>query len=187
MNNCENDKPQNLKESQLTGLSPESGDRFDQELAKWFALHGKVWCGTPSALIVALRNSGEITDGLWSRSSLDLYSLIESHKERFGSLGVEVVLPRGFPRMIQLRLCNDSQIPGAAGSDASGISEALVQELPADAAAAGPENATETLMALLKKADLESSNPSPRSKLAAAPGLFRSAVKKVWTKRTNAS
>ena len=97
-----------------------SEDYFDQELARWFAQHGRPWSGTASELLTILRANCQAGDnsspGLWPQSFRALYSHVESHGQRLRSLGVTVVLHPGPPRMISLRSCLDQNPDGKSSS-----------------------------------------------------------------------
>lgn len=93
-----------------------SEDYFDQELARWFAQHGRPWSGTASELLTILRANCQAGDNSspepWPQSFRALYSHVESHGQRLRSLGVTVLLHPGPPRMISLRPCLDQNSEG---------------------------------------------------------------------------
>jgi GAF domain-containing protein len=104
-------------------VSAASEDYFDQKLATWFAQHGRPWSGTASELLAALRASCEagsdVSPGPWPQSFRALYSQIESHRQRLRSLGVDLLLHAGPPRMISLRSCSDERPEGKSSSSKS--------------------------------------------------------------------
>jgi len=115
-------RPENLTEQQLSVTGPpESDDRCDQELVGWFALHGGVWSGTASELLAAVRARVDVGDELWPRSSRALYAHLESHRQILRSLGVDVWLRQGYPRMVTLRSCLDEKPATTPASVTSGI------------------------------------------------------------------
>ena len=100
-------RPLNLTEHQSSAKAlPESADRFEQALVKWFGRHRGVWSGTASELIAAAG-----TD-LWPQSPHALYAHIESHRQILRSLGVDVLPHHGYPRMLSLRSCQEERNPG---------------------------------------------------------------------------
>src|ERR1700693_530761 len=94
---------------------PESADRFDQALVKWFGEHRGVWSGTATELIAAVG-----TD-LWPQSPHALYAHIESHRQTLRSLGVDVLPHHGYPRMVSLRSCQEERHTRKAPSARPGI------------------------------------------------------------------
>jgi GAF domain len=83
---------------------PEPGSGFDVELGEWFSRRGGAWTGTASELLVSLRTSADIDKGsLSSVTSAELYAYLQSHQQRLRSLGVDVFLRNGVPRMVSLR------------------------------------------------------------------------------------
>ena len=102
--------PQNLTEYQLSAIPlPEPDDRFDQELVEWFALHRGVWSGTAAELLAAVKTRVDVDNDLWPQSPRALYAHMESHGQILRSLGVDVLLRNGYPRMLSLRLCQDEK------------------------------------------------------------------------------
>ena len=115
-------RPENLTENQLNAIVPtESDNRCDQELVRWFALHGGVWSGTASELLAAVRTRVDVGNDLWPRSSRALYAHLESHKQMLRSMGVDVWLRQGYPRIVTLRSCLDEKPPTTPPSVPSGI------------------------------------------------------------------
>lgn len=100
---------------------PESEVRFDQELVGWFALHGGVWSGTAAELLAAVRARVDVCNDVWPLSSHVLYAHIESHMQILRSLGVDVWLRHGNPRMISLRWCQEKEPAGKPPSASPGI------------------------------------------------------------------
>lgn len=82
-----------------------SDDRLDQELAMWFSQRGGAWFGTAAQLLTSVRTGSSVGSGLWPDSPRGLYDHLQAHKQTLQSLGVEVVFPRGVPRMVSLRPC----------------------------------------------------------------------------------
>jgi len=113
---------QNFGEQQLGAISvPNPSDRFDQELVGWFVLHGGVWCGTAAELLAALNTRVDVGNNLWPQSRRALYAHIESHRLMLRSLGVDVSLQHGYPRMISVRSCQDEKPARKPPSGSSGI------------------------------------------------------------------
>jgi len=97
-------RPLNLTDHQPRAkVVPESADRFEQALVKWFGRHRGVWSGTATELIAAVG-----TD-LWRQSPHALYAHIESHRQVLRSLGVDVLPRHGYPRMVSLRSCQEER------------------------------------------------------------------------------
>jgi hypothetical protein len=80
----------------------EPDSRFDLELAEWFSRRGGAWSGTASELLASLRTSGD-KGGLSSLTSVELYAYLQFHRQTLWSLGVDVSLRSGVPRMVSLR------------------------------------------------------------------------------------
>ena len=115
-------RPQNLMEHQLSSIVlPESDDRFDQELVGWFTRHGGVWSGTATELLSAVRAKVSVGNDLWPQSPRALYAHMESHTQVLRSLGVDVLLPHGCPRIVSLRSCQDEKSARELPLGASGI------------------------------------------------------------------
>lgn len=87
-----------------TTMLPQSNDRLDQELATWFSQRGGAWSGTAAELLTSVR-SGSNLGSLWPESSRGLYDHLKAHRPMLLSLGVDVLLPHGVPRMVSLRRC----------------------------------------------------------------------------------
>jgi hypothetical protein len=83
---------------------PDSG--FDLELAEWFSRRGGAWSGTASELLVSLRTSID-KGSLSSLTSVGLYAYLQSHRQSLRSLGMDVLLRDGVPRMVSLRSLPD--------------------------------------------------------------------------------
>jgi hypothetical protein len=114
--------PQNVKTEQPSAIVlPESDIRFDQELVEWFALRGGIWSGTAGELLAAVKTRVEVCSDFWPHSSRALYAHIESHMQILRSLGVEVCLRHGNPRMISLRGCQDEKTARRPPSAAPGF------------------------------------------------------------------
>jgi hypothetical protein len=90
-------------------MLPESDYRFDRELAEWFSRRGGAWSGTAGELLASLRISADAGDSFGPQSSAGLYAHLQSHKQVLLSLGVDVLLRHGVPRMVSLRSCQDEQ------------------------------------------------------------------------------
>jgi hypothetical protein len=109
-------KPLNLTEDQSSAkVLPESADRFEQALVKWFGRHRGVWSGTATELIAAVG-----TD-LWPQSPHALYAHIESHRQMLRSLGVDVLPHHGYPRMVSFRSCQEERHTRKTSSARPGI------------------------------------------------------------------
>ena len=101
--------PEKLTERRQSAMVlPESGDRFDQELAGWFALHGGDWRGTAAELSAAVKIRAGVGNDFWPQSPRALYAQIESRCLQLRSLGVDVRLHPGYPRMLSLRSCEQT-------------------------------------------------------------------------------
>jgi hypothetical protein len=81
---------------------PESNSRFELELAEWFSRRGGAWSGTAGELLASLRICGD-KGSLSSLTSVGLYAYLQSHGQGLRSLGVDVLLQNGVPRMVSLR------------------------------------------------------------------------------------
>lgn len=99
---------------------PESDVRFDQELVRWFALHGGVWSGTAAELLAAVRTRSDVGSDLWPQSPRTLYAHIDSHIQVLRSLGLDVWVRHGNPRLISLQRCQNEK-PARKLSDTRGI------------------------------------------------------------------
>jgi GAF domain len=133
-------------------MPPESDDLFDEELAGWFALHGGAWSGTGSELLTAVRTRVDVGNDLWPQSPRALYAHIESHRQILRSLGVDVWLQPGYPRIISLRSCQDEKPARKPPSGSSGINR------PSDPA-----------MNLLPLADDQKTSASDSGQVSPAP------------------
>ncbi len=85
----------------------ESDFRFDQQLADWFFRRGLAWSGTASELLASLRSSTDAAGSSAPQSSNGLYVHLQSHQQILRSLGVDVSLHSGVPRMVSLRECRE--------------------------------------------------------------------------------
>src|ERR1700730_8887717 len=98
----------------------EPDSRFDPTIAEWFSRRGGAWSGTASELLASLRTSGD-KGGLSSLTSVELYAYLQSHRQTLWSLGVDVSLRNGVPRMVSLRSPQDepqkTSPPGASDLD----------------------------------------------------------------------
>jgi GAF domain len=92
-------------------MLPQSDDRFDLELAGWFSLRGGAWSGTASELLASVRTRSDVDSNLWPQSPRGLYTYLEFHRESLQSLGLDVLLHQGVPRMVSLRSCQKEQPP----------------------------------------------------------------------------
>ena len=81
----------------------QSDCRFDRELAEWFSRRGGAWSGTASELLASLGTSTDADRRLSPQSPIGLYTHLQSHREILQSLGVDVLLHNGVPRMVSLR------------------------------------------------------------------------------------
>ena len=99
----------------------ESDYRFDRELADWFSRRGGAWSGTAGELLASLRTSADAGDSFGPQSSAGLYAHLQSHKQILQSLGVDVFLRHGVPRMVSLRSCQDEQSQQQPPSSTLGI------------------------------------------------------------------
>ncbi|MGH9539975.1 MAG: GAF domain-containing protein [Terriglobales bacterium] len=122
-----------------------SHDHFDRELATWFAQHGGPWSGTASELLAALKAAASSENNLppasWPESSRALYTRIESQRQRLRSLGVDVLLHEGHPRMISVRSCpkgkpGRSHTPTKECATGAEVGSARAESLDRDIAAA---------------------------------------------------
>jgi hypothetical protein len=99
------------REQQSLTMLLQSDDRFDLELAGWFSMRGGAWSGTASELLASVRARSDVDSNLWPRSSRELYAHLEFHRELLRSLGLDVWLHQGLPRMVSLRSCPKEQPP----------------------------------------------------------------------------
>ena len=88
-------------------MLPKSDDRFDQKLAGWFSLRRGAWYGTAAQLLASVGKRSDSDDALWPQSPRALYAHLESHKRMLQSLGVDVSVLHGVPRMVSLRSCQN--------------------------------------------------------------------------------
>src|SRR5436305_10854639 len=101
---------QSLREHQPDAIAlEESDDRFDRELAGWFAQHGGVWSGTAAELRAAVKNRVGAANDSWTQSPSDIYAHVESHQQILKSLGVDALVHQQYPRMISLSLCQNKR------------------------------------------------------------------------------
>jgi hypothetical protein len=101
-------------------MLPPCNDRLDQELAGWFSQRGGVWSGTAAELLTSVKAKSNVDSSLWPGSSRILYAHLQSHKQILQSLGMDVLLHQGFPRMVSLRPCVGDQ-PLRSPSDTTGF------------------------------------------------------------------
>jgi type II secretory pathway predicted ATPase ExeA len=99
----------NAEANDIIGRVPEPGNRFDYELVGWFARHGGVWSGTAAELRAAVKTRVDVSNDWWPLSPRALYAHMESHRQILWSLGVDVSLHHGYPRMVSLRSCQDEK------------------------------------------------------------------------------
>jgi hypothetical protein len=85
-------------------------DSFDQDLVAWFAPRAGVWSGTAAELLTALRIGLDVRKRSWPQSPRALYAHLESHRQILRSLGVDVRLHEGSPRMLSLRSCHAEEV-----------------------------------------------------------------------------
>jgi hypothetical protein len=112
------DEKTGIRQYQLSVQMPtESDDRFDQALAEWFARHQVGWSGTASELLAAVESIANASNDLWPQPVRALYGHLETHRESLHSLGVDVLLYPGFPRMVSLRTCQEEKPPGNSPSN----------------------------------------------------------------------
>jgi hypothetical protein len=83
----------------------QSNDRLDQELATWFARRGVAWSGTATELLTSIRTGSDPGIVFWPESPRALYDHLRNHRELLRSLGVDVWLSQGSPRMVLIRSC----------------------------------------------------------------------------------
>jgi hypothetical protein len=100
---------------------PYQGNGFDQEMVEWFRLRGGVWCGTAAELLAAVKNRPGAENDLRRQFPRALYAHLESHREMLRSLGIDVSLHQGHPRMVSLRLCQGETPARESSLGASGI------------------------------------------------------------------
>ncbi len=194
-NTNSDDAPKNLTAGPPhAAVVSEAVDRFDRELEKWFALHGGgPWSGTAAELFAALGPGVDASSDWWPQSTTALYGHIESHRQELHSLGLAVLQPPGYPRMIYIRAYQDEQRRKFGASDVSLATETVSQESPTARSDANNltecacDQTAETLIAMLRTpAAPESTTSNTMSKLAAAPRHLRTALKRVWTRRPRA-
>ena len=127
--------------SQNTTMLPQSNDRLDQELATWFSQRAGPWSGTAAELLISVR-SGSNVGSLWPESPRGLYEHLKAHRQMLLSLGVDVLLPHGVPRMVSLRSCpNEFTLskPPLAASEIDPVSDSPSNLLlPVDGQKAAP-------------------------------------------------
>ena len=104
-------------------------DSFDQALVAWFASRTGVWSGTAAELLAALRTGLDVRRSSWPQSPLALYAHLESHRQILRSLGVDVRLHHGSPRMLSLRSCHAEKPERKSSSTPSGISSSPDQPI----------------------------------------------------------
>ena len=106
-------------------MLPKSDDRFDQELARWFALRRGAWYGTAAQLLASIEKRADADDVFWPQSSRALYAHLESHKQMLQSFGVDVLLHHGVPRMVSLKPIQNEPLPPTPPPDNFEIARAL--------------------------------------------------------------
>ena len=99
----------NAEADDIVGRVPEPDNRFDHELVGWFARHGGVWSGTAAELRAAVKTRVDVSNDWWPASPRALYAHMESHRQILWSLGVDVSLHHGYPRMVSLRSCQNEK------------------------------------------------------------------------------
>jgi len=102
-------------------MPPPSSDRLAQDLAIWFAQRGGAWSGTLAELLTAVRAGSGVGNGLWPESGRELYNHLNAQKATLRSLGVDVLLRDGIPRIVSLRSCSGEPVPSISPSLAPGI------------------------------------------------------------------
>jgi hypothetical protein len=115
-----------------TTVQSASDDCFNKNLARWFAQREGSWSGTASELLTVLGASTGIKNDSWPQSLPALYSHIELHRQVLLSLGVDVLLHKGRPRMISLRASQNGMPEGELSSNHSGNGSC---DLPIDVSA----------------------------------------------------
>jgi hypothetical protein len=182
-----NADPERLTQRQPDSqLVSESVDPFDRKLVEWFG-ERVVWSGTAAELLIALKAVVDGSCEWWPPSSKTLIGHIESHQEKLRSLGLDVLPPCGYPRIISVRASKHEQARAAHPMNATTNGQESPTQL-CDASVpnseSDSENTLETLLAMLRTlAASESPPPSTMSRLASAPANIRTALKKAWTKR----
>lgn len=106
-------------------MLPLSDCRFDRELVDWFSRRGGAWSGTASELLASLGTSTDADSSLSPQSPVGLYTHLQSHRQILQSLGVDVLLHNGVPRMVSLRQCQDEpqRKPPSSTLDIAGKSD----------------------------------------------------------------
>ena len=122
----------------------QSNDRLDQGLATWFARRGVAWSGTATELLTSIRTGSDPSVVLWPESPRALYEHLRDHRELLRSLGVEVWLSQGIPRLVSIRPCPKEPILTESQLDKSEINRACNSPLstPAPAVNLGQTLAT---------------------------------------------
>jgi hypothetical protein len=108
----------------------ESDDRVDRAIAEWFTLHRGTWRGTATELIAALKTGADGACDSYSQPAGALYAHLQSHQQTLRSLGVDVLLLAGFPRMVSLRPCQKDERAKSSPSDASASKDFSDQPKP---------------------------------------------------------
>ena len=102
-------------------MLPQSDDRFDQDLARWFSSRGGAWSGTAAELLASVGTRSDVGSCLWPESPRGLYDHLKSHRLILRSFGLDVQLREGVPRMVSLRSCHNEQPPRQSLAETSAI------------------------------------------------------------------
>ena len=108
----------------------ESDDRVDRAIAEWFTRNRGIWRGTATELIAALKTEADGACDLYSQPAGALYAHLQSHQQTLRSLGVDVLLLAGFPRMVSLQPCQKDEHAKSSPSDASASKDISDQPKP---------------------------------------------------------
>ena len=93
-------------------MLPRDNDRLDHELAGWFSQRGGGWTGTAAELLTSVRaRSNTVDSTLWPLSPRIFYAHLQSHRQILRSLGMDVLLRPGSPRMVSVRACRNDPPP----------------------------------------------------------------------------
>ena len=121
-------------------MPPPSNDRLAEHLAIWFGQRGGAWSGTVAELLTAVRAGSSVGSSLWPDSGRGLYDHLNAQRETLRSLGVDVLLCTGIPRMVSLRSCAGEPAPEVPSSPVPEIDP--VPSPPSNLSMAPAEQAT---------------------------------------------
>src|SRR5215813_7543583 len=107
---------------------PTDPDLLDQELVRWFALHGCAWSGTSGELLRTLKIETSLSTDVLPASAEVLYAHIAAHRQLLQSSGIEVTLGQGYPRIVSLR-SSPNQEPEQVSS--SGVTQGKSEQASA--------------------------------------------------------